>query len=83
MNNDSSQPPSSPLLRSGEETDRAGANAVCKEGSPGSVEADDRNIFARALVHDLRNAIAPIRNAVQLLRFRCSADPDLAGSRAC
>jgi len=29
-------------------------------------------------VHDLRNAVAPIRNAVQLLRFRGDSDPDLA-----
>lgn len=34
--------------------------------------------FARVLVHDLRNAVAPIRNAVQLLRFRGGADADLA-----
>jgi CheY-like chemotaxis protein len=43
-----------------------------------SHDADDRNISGRTVVHDLRNAVAPIRNAVQLLRFRGSADPDLA-----
>src|SRR3990170_7159659 len=49
-----------------------------KDGNAGRVDAGDRNIFARALVHDLRNAVAPIRNAVQLLRFRGSADANLA-----
>ena len=65
-------------MRSGAEADLGGANSVHKDGNPGPVEADDRNIFARALVHDLRNAVAPIRNAVQLLRFRGSADANLA-----
>ena len=49
-----------------------------EDGNPGRVDAGDRNIFARALVHDLRNAVAPIRNAVQLLRLRGSADASLA-----
>ena len=49
-----------------------------KDGNPGRVDAGDRNSLARALVHDLRNAVAPIRNAVQLLRFRGGADADLA-----
>lgn len=34
--------------------------------------------FSRELVHDLRNAVAPVRNAVQLLRLRGGADADLA-----
>ncbi len=42
------------------------------------VNTDDPYIVARSLAHDLRNAVAPIRNAVQLLRLRGSADPDLA-----
>jgi len=50
-----------------------------KDGNPGRVDAvGDRNSLARTLVHDLRNAVAPIRNAVQLLRFRGGADADLA-----
>jgi len=49
-----------------------------KNADPGQVDADDRDSLARALVHDLRNAVAPIRNAVQLLRFRGDSDPDLA-----
>ena len=49
-----------------------------EDGNPGRVDAGDRNSPARALVHDLRNAVAPIRNAVQLLRFRDDADADLA-----
>lgn len=78
MKNNSSRPPLSPLLQSGEGADQGGANAVCKDGNQISVEADDWNVFARTLAHDLRNVVAPIRNAVQLLRFRGSADPDLA-----
>jgi hypothetical protein len=31
-----------------------------------------------ALVHDLRNVVAPIRNAIQLLRLRSGADQELA-----
>jgi CheY-like chemotaxis protein len=32
----------------------------------------------RALVHDLRNLVAPMRNAVQLLRLRAKTDAELA-----
>ena len=49
-----------------------------KDGNPGRVDGGDRNSLARALVHDLRNAVAPIRNAVQLLRLRGGEDADLA-----
>ena len=49
-----------------------------ENGNPGRVDAGDRNSPARALVHDLRNAVAPIRNAVQLLRLRGGSNADLA-----
>lgn len=78
MKNDSFHPPSSPLLQSGVGADQGSTNAVCKDGNQRSVDADDWNVFARTLAHDLRNVVAPIRNAVQLLRFRANADPDLA-----
>src|SRR5436309_3314975 len=35
--------------------------------------------FLRALTHELRNSIAPIVNAVHLIRLRGGKDPDLAG----
>jgi len=54
MKDDFSHPPSSPQLPSGKGVDQRGANAVCKDGNPGSVEAGGRNIFAHARVHDLR-----------------------------
>jgi CheY-like chemotaxis protein len=49
------------------------------DGKPGggTSRADGPNLFSRALVHDLRNAAAPIRNAVQLLRLRANGNPDL------
>jgi CheY-like chemotaxis protein len=78
MKDDSSHPPLSPLLQSGKGADLGGANAACQNGNPKSVEADERNVTARTLAHELRNVVAPIRNAVQLLRFRGGADPDLA-----
>ncbi len=40
--------------------------------------SDPQSQSERVLVHDLRNAIAPIRNAVHLLRLRGGADADLA-----
>lgn len=49
-----------------------------KNVNPGRVDAGDLNSLARVLVHDLRNAVAPIRNAVHLLRLRGGADADLA-----
>ncbi len=50
-----------------------------RDGNTGQVDtAGNRNTLTRALVHDLRNVVAPIRNAVQLLRLRGGTDPDLA-----
>ena len=37
--------------------------------------------FLATLAHELRNPLAPVRNAVELLRFKQSADPDVARSR--
>ena len=45
-------------------------------------EADRRkDEFLATLAHELRNPLAPIRNAVQLLRVRGSSDPDSEWSR--
>jgi len=39
-------------------------------------EARRKNDFLAVLAHELRNPLAPIRNAVNLLRLRCPADPE-------
>jgi len=45
-------------------------------------EADrHKNEFIATLAHELRNPLAPIRNAVQILRTKGSSDPDLLWSR--
>ncbi len=45
-------------------------------------EADSRkNEFLSMLAHELRNPLAPIRNAVQLLRLRGGNEPDLNAVR--
>jgi CheY-like chemotaxis protein len=77
MENESSHlhSPLSQQPESAEGVRQGGASAACGDGKPAA--ADDRNKSLRTLVHDLRNAVAPIRNAVQLLRFRGSADPGL------
>jgi CheY-like chemotaxis protein len=43
-----------------------------------SNDASPPHAPARVLAHDLRNAVAPIRNAVELLRLRGGADTGLA-----
>ena len=57
--------------------DQAGENALGSDMNRTSVGSDGRSNLSRALVHDLRNAVGPIRNAVHLLRFRCRDDPNL------
>ncbi|HYC55529.1 MAG TPA: ATP-binding protein [Candidatus Binatia bacterium] len=45
-------------------------------------EADARkNEFLATLAHELRNPLAPVRNAVQLLNLRGSPDPDCVTAR--
>jgi PAS domain S-box-containing protein len=45
------------------------------------LKADERkNVFLGTLAHELRNPLAPLVNAVQLLRLRRPGDPDLAYS---
>jgi signal transduction histidine kinase len=39
-------------------------------------EAQHKNEFLAMLAHELRNPLAPIRNAVQWLRLRCPTDPE-------
>ena len=46
-------------------------------------EADRRkNEFLAMLAHELRNPLAPIRNAVHILRLRGSDEPELERGRA-
>jgi signal transduction histidine kinase len=46
-------------------------------------EADQRkDEFLAMLAHELRNPLAPVRNAVQILNLTCPADPRLAGARS-
>jgi len=40
-----------------------------------------KDVFLATLAHELRNPLAPIRNAVQLLRIRGGSDPDSQWSR--
>lgn len=40
-----------------------------------------KDVFLATLAHELRNPLAPIRNAVQLLRVRGTSDPDSQWSR--
>src|SRR5437762_11910546 len=45
-------------------------------------EADRRkNEFLATLAHELRNPLAPIRNAVEILKAKGPADPDLKWGR--
>ncbi|MEO7726072.1 MAG: response regulator [Burkholderiales bacterium] len=68
MTNDATHPPDS----------RAHARLEGADtGCDGAVAAGEPAIFSRTLVHDLRNAVAPVRNAVQLLRLRGNGDADL------
>jgi two-component system CheB/CheR fusion protein len=56
-------------------TDRKLAEAALRE-------ADRRkDEFLATLAHELRNPLAPIRNAVQILRMKETADPDLRWAR--
>jgi PAS domain S-box-containing protein len=46
-------------------------------------QADRRkDEFLATLAHELRNPLAPIRNAVEILRIRGSVDPDVTRARA-
>ncbi len=40
-----------------------------------------KNEFLSMLAHELRNPLAPIRNAVQILRLKCAHDPELTQIR--
>lgn len=68
MTNDASHPPDSPAHSLLQGADARGDSAAAT-GGPAS--------FSRTLVHDLRNAVAPVRNAVQLLRLRGKGDAEL------
>jgi CheY-like chemotaxis protein len=76
MKSDSAYP-SDPRLHDGKGGPAAGARASPTEGDR-TVDSDERNVSVRALAHDMRNAVAPIRNVVQLLKLRAGADANLA-----
>lgn len=45
-------------------------------------EADQRkDVFLATLAHELRNPLAPIRNAIEILKTKSSTDPDLKWGR--
>jgi PAS domain S-box-containing protein len=58
-----------------ERTGELAANAALKEGD------QRKNEFLATLAHELRNPLAPIRNAVQVLNSRGPADPELQHAR--
>lgn len=55
--------------------DQTGTNAA--NADRGLLEAGRASAFLATLVHELRNMIAPIRNAVHVMRLRGAADPSL------
>ena len=56
-------------------TDRTLAEAALREANAQLAEADHRkNEFLAMLAHELRNPLAPVRNAVQILRLTGPAD---------
>ena len=57
-------------------TDRKKAEEALREANERLAEADRRkDEFLAMLAHELRNPLAPIRNAVQVLRMTSPADP--------
>ena len=77
MHKDSDRPLSPPLTHSGEAGNQVSANALGSEAPCTVPDTAERSPLSRTLVHDLRNAVGPIRNAVYLLRFRSRDDPNL------
>lgn len=54
-----------------------------QEQSEALREADRRkNEFLAMLSHELRNPLAPLRTAAQILRLKCPPDPELESTRA-
>ncbi|MDQ6620187.1 MAG: hybrid sensor histidine kinase/response regulator [Pseudomonadota bacterium] len=61
-----------------DETQGAGAAVPPRMGSPAMPSAAATSTFLRVLAHELRNYIAPMHNAMHLLRLKLRADPTLA-----
>ncbi len=61
---------------------RARAEEARRESEQRLLEADRRkDEFLATLAHELRNPLAPIRNAVRFLQIKGSADPHLTNAR--
>ena len=63
---------------SDEARDQVGANAGGSDSAQLTAGRDAQRNLSRTLVHDLRNALAPISNAVYLLQLRGREDAALA-----
>jgi signal transduction histidine kinase len=65
-----------------EVNERLKAEAAARESEARLQEADrHKNEFLAILAHELRNPLAPIRNAVRVLRVRTPKDPELQWGR--
>jgi PAS domain S-box-containing protein len=63
-------------------TDRKQAEAQLQKNEEALREADRRkDEFLATLAHELRNPLAPVRNAVQVLRMKTPASPELEWAR--
>jgi signal transduction histidine kinase len=62
--------------------DRARAEQALRESARRLEEADRRkDQFLATLAHELRNPLAPIRNALHFMQLRGSRDPDMQNAR--
>jgi PAS domain S-box-containing protein len=70
------------VLVSRDETERLQLEAERQQAYAQLQETDARkDEFLATLAHELRNPLAPIRNAVQLLRLKGGSDPELHSAR--
>jgi signal transduction histidine kinase len=76
MHNETNEPSSAPSRNEGMDKE-SGTNVAGNGPADRILAADDSRHLPRAIVHDMRNAVAPIRNAVYLLRLRGRDDPTL------
>jgi signal transduction histidine kinase/CheY-like chemotaxis protein len=62
--------------------ERAGAERALQDSARRLEEADRRkDHFLATLAHELRNPLAPIRNALHFMQLRGSRDPDMQNAR--
>jgi signal transduction histidine kinase/CheY-like chemotaxis protein len=62
--------------------ERAGAERALRDSARRLEEADRRkDHFLATLAHELRNPLAPIRNALHFMQLRGSRDPDMQNAR--